>query len=141
VVKRQLTDVENVFFKQKNLSLFGLRNSIVMTFSQIVSKVPINTDEHGVVRVGGTRVTLESVIAAFQMGATSEEIVMQFPVLELGDVYAVIGYYLKNRDDIDTYLQEHEVIAAKSKRIIQENFPPTDLRTRLLERKHNAPKG
>ena len=112
-----------------------------MTFSQIVSKVPIHTDEHGVVRVGGTRVTLESIIAAFQMGATSEEIVMQFPVLDLGDVYAVIGYYLKNRGDVDAYLQKHEALTAKSKRTILEKFPQTDLRARLLERKLNAPKG
>ena len=112
-----------------------------MTFSQIVSQVPINTDEHSVVRVGGTRVTLESVITAFQMGATSEEIVMQFPVLELGDVYAVIGYYLKNRGDVEAYLQEQEVLGAQSRRTIQEKFSQTDLRARLLERKQNALKG
>ncbi|MCC6411585.1 MAG: DUF433 domain-containing protein [Saprospiraceae bacterium] len=111
-----------------------------MALSQIVSKVPINTDEYGVVRVGGTRVTLESVITAFQMGATCEEIVMQFPVLELGDVYAVIGCYLKNRNDVESYLQEHEVQVVKSRKTIQEKFSPIDLRARLLERKLNAPK-
>jgi hypothetical protein len=34
-------------------------------------QVPLRTDDHGVVRVGGTRVTLDTVIAAFENGAMS----------------------------------------------------------------------
>jgi len=35
-------------------------------------QVPLKTDTNGVVRVGGTRVTLDTVIAAFKEGAAAE---------------------------------------------------------------------
>ena len=35
--------------------------------------IPLQADSDGVVRVAGTRVTLETVIAAFSEGATAEE--------------------------------------------------------------------
>ncbi len=55
--------------------------------------VPLATNTQGVVLVGGTRVTLDTVVLAFKDGATAEEIVQQYPSLRLADVYAVIGYY------------------------------------------------
>ena len=35
--------------------------------------VPLEEDAHGVIRIGGTRVTLDTVISAFQEGLTAEE--------------------------------------------------------------------
>jgi len=63
--------------------------------------VPLVADAHGVVRVGNTRVTLDTVIAAFADGATAEEIAQQYPSLYLADVYSVIGYYLRHTADVD----------------------------------------
>jgi len=37
---------------------------------------PLRQDAHGVIRVGQTRVTLESVISLFEQGAGAEEIVL-----------------------------------------------------------------
>jgi len=54
--------------------------------------IPLQADADGVIRVAGTRVTLETLIAAFSDGATAEEIVQQYPSLTLADVYSVIGY-------------------------------------------------
>ena len=45
--------------------------------------IPLEADGEGVVRVGGTRVTLDTVVAAFNEGATAEEIVYQYPSLDL----------------------------------------------------------
>jgi uncharacterized protein (DUF433 family) len=59
--------------------------------------VPLAVDVEGVARVGGTRVTLDTLVAAFEQGATAEEIAQQYPSLGLADVYAVIGYYLRRR--------------------------------------------
>jgi uncharacterized protein (DUF433 family) len=59
--------------------------------------VPLKTDVDGVVRVGNTRVTLDTVVDAFREGATAEEIVSRYPSLLLADVYAVIGYYLQQQ--------------------------------------------
>ena len=69
-----------------------------------VKPVPLEVDADGVARVGGTRVTLDTIVAAFHEGATAEEIVYQYPSLGLADVYAVISYYLQERSAVDAYL-------------------------------------
>jgi uncharacterized protein (DUF433 family) len=61
-------------------------------------------------------VTLDTVIAAFHEGATAEEIVAQYPVLSLADVYAVIGYYLQQQTAIDAYLSRRQHIADQVRR-------------------------
>ena len=49
--------------------------------------------------VGDSRVLLELVIQEFQDGATPEMIVQQYDTLALPDVYAVIGCYLRHREE------------------------------------------
>lgn len=70
----------------------------------------IQTDEHGVLRVGESRVMLDSVVAAWQQGHSAETIQQQFPALSLADVYGAIAYYLRHRADIDQYLNRQEVL-------------------------------
>jgi uncharacterized protein DUF433 len=41
--------------------------------------VPLTVGDDGVMRVSGTRVTLDSVVASFDAGATPEEIVQPVP--------------------------------------------------------------
>ncbi|MEO0869309.1 MAG: DUF433 domain-containing protein, partial [Cyanobacteria bacterium J06642_11] len=38
-------------------------------------------------------------------GATAEEIVEQYPSLQLADVYSVISYYLRRKTEVDAYLK------------------------------------
>ena len=88
-------------------------------------------DAHGVYRVGGTRVTLDLVVRAFNRGATAEEIVQSFPTLQLPDVYQVIGYYLKHSAELAEYFkkrerEEKELLAAHPE------WSPPGLRERLL---------
>ncbi len=54
-----------------------------MTLSIAAEPVPLNAGEDGVIRVAGTRVTLDTVVTAFQQGATPEEIVQQYDSLDL----------------------------------------------------------
>ena len=61
----------------------------------VVDEIPLIKDARGVYRMGGTRVTLDLVVRAFNRGATVEEIVQKYDSLRLPDVYQVIGYYLK----------------------------------------------
>jgi len=56
--------------------------------------VPLASDADGVVRVGFSRVSLDTVVAAFREGMTPEGIVEQYPSLQLAAVYSVIGYVL-----------------------------------------------
>jgi uncharacterized protein (DUF433 family) len=96
--------------------------------------VPLEPDADGVVRVGKTRVTLDTVISAFQDGATAEEIVQQYPSLKLGDVYSVIGYYLRRQGEVDAYLQDRQRQAAAVRRENEARFHPVGVRDRLLAR-------
>jgi len=55
-----------------------------LTLTIVAEPPPLFTDADGVIRVGNTRVTLDTVVSAFEEGATAEEIVYQYPTLNLG---------------------------------------------------------
>jgi uncharacterized protein (DUF433 family) len=95
---------------------------------------PLHADRHGVVRVGGTRVTLHSVVAAFLQGATAEEIALRYDVLSLPDVYATIAYYLRHRTEIDAYLSGEATAAAAARAKYASTLEVDVLRERLLAR-------
>ncbi len=96
-------------------------------------EVPLREDEDGALRVGRSRVLLELVIRAFQDGATPESIVQSYSTLELSDVYAVIAYYLRHREDVEHYLVRREAKAEDvRRRIEQQQGDLSDIRTRLL---------
>ena len=97
--------------------------------------LPLTADDDGVIRVGGTRVPLATVITAFHQGATPEEIVDGFDSLELADVYAVIAYYLRHETEVDAYLAEQRERAAAIRREVEARFPQEGLRRRLLARR------
>jgi uncharacterized protein (DUF433 family) len=103
--------------------------------SQTVTTVPLLADEAGVLRVTGTRVPLDSVIHAFNEGATPEEIAQNFPTLDLAAIYAVVSYYLQNRQEVEQYLEQRKVQRAELKKELQARFNPHGLRERLLARK------
>ena len=94
--------------------------------------VPIRTDENGIIRVGDTRVTLDTVIARFHQDDTPEQINQGFPTLKLADIYAVIAYYLNNRPEVDAYLSQQVEQAEELRREIEARQPKaSELRDRL----------
>ena len=103
-----------------------------------IATIPLSMDQSGVLRVGDTRVSLDSVIYAFQDGATPEEIVQQFTTLGLANVYSVIGYYLQNRAEVEEYLKRRTAERAELKKEIEARFDPIGLRDRLLARRRVA---
>jgi uncharacterized protein (DUF433 family) len=101
--------------------------------------VPIRMDEHGSVRVGGTRVLLDVLIACYQQGDTPERIHSGFPTVKLADIYAVIGYYLNNQEIIDNYLLQREKEAQALRQKMEAEHPEmfvlqNKLRERLAHR-------
>ena len=50
-----------------------------MSLVVVADPAPFDTDADGVVRVGGTRVTLDTLVAAFHEGASPETIADQYP--------------------------------------------------------------
>ncbi len=97
--------------------------------------VPLREDAHGVVRVVGSRVTLDSIVAVFDRGATPEEIVQSFPSLALGDVYAVLAWVVSRRPEVDAYLARRGVEEASVRADVELRFPSAGLRERLLARR------
>jgi len=106
-----------------------------MTLTILAEPVPLKTNPNGVVYVGGTRVTLDTVVAVFKQGATPEEIVHRYPSLMLGDVYASIAFYLNHQREIEEYLEQRQQQAQEIRKINEARFDPQGLRDRLLARK------
>jgi uncharacterized protein (DUF433 family) len=106
-----------------------------MTLGIAAHSPPLSTDADGVVRVGTTRVSLDTLIAAFLEGATAEEIAQQYPSLSLRDVYAVISYYLNHPAEVNDYLRERGRQAAEVRMQNEYRFDPEGIRDRLLARR------
>ncbi|MGK7928812.1 MAG: DUF433 domain-containing protein [Spirulina sp.] len=106
-----------------------------MTLTIIAESAPLEINIDGVVRVGKTRVTLETVVTVFKQGATAEEIVYRYPSLKLADVYSTIAYYLNHQQEVESYLQQRQQEAEKIKQLNQAKFSPQALRDRLLSRR------
>jgi uncharacterized protein (DUF433 family) len=106
-----------------------------MTLAILAEPAPLQANEDGVILVGKTRVTLDTVVSVFNQGATAEEIVNRYPSLNLADVYATIAFYLKHQSEVEAYLQQRQQQAQKIRVINQARFDPQGLRDRLLARK------
>jgi uncharacterized protein (DUF433 family) len=106
-----------------------------MNATNVLERVPIHTDSDGVVCVAGTRVTLDTIVDAFENGATAEEIAQQYPAVPLVDVYSVITYYLRHKPDVDAYRAERDALAGRVRAEVERRFPSAGLRERLLARR------
>ena len=59
--------------------------------------------------VAGTRISLDSVVYAFNRGESPERILEEFPLLrKLSRIYGAIAFYLDHKAEIDKYLEETE---------------------------------
>jgi uncharacterized protein (DUF433 family) len=96
--------------------------------------VPLREEPTGVLRVGKSRVLLELVIRAYQRGNSPQEIVRMYDTLALGDVFAVIAYYLANPAEIDEYLSKCDQDAETVRRRIEASQPHGPTKDELLAR-------
>ena len=100
---------------------------------------PLREDASGALRVGASRVLVELVIRAFQDGATPEAIAQRYPTATLADIYAVIAYYLRHRQELEAYLAERERRAQEVRqRIERHQGDLADLRRRILVRQRSG---
>ena len=100
---------------------------------------PLRLMEDGTIRIADSRVSLDSVVQHFKLGASAEQIVQKFPALDLADVYAAITYYLNHKETIEEYLRQQDADGDDVQREI-ESHPQyqkqsAELRARLLARK------
>jgi uncharacterized protein (DUF433 family) len=106
-----------------------------MSLAVEISPIPLRSDEHGVMRIGQTRVRLDTVITAWRQGESPEQIVENFDVLDLADVYAVISYYLQHRAEVEEYMTQNRREGERVRAEHEQRFPPAGIRERLLARR------
>ncbi len=120
--------------------------------SRLVNGLPLHTDppplridEGGAVRVGNSRISLDLVVLQYENGMTPEDMVRAYDTLALADVYGVIAYYLRHRDEVRAYLKRREEEAEALRAQIEAERAPASREELLARRgareKANAPTG
>lgn len=105
---------------------------MMMNTATVTESIPVVMDHDGVMRILHSRVTLDTLVSAFQDGATAEEIAQQYPTVSLADIYSIIGYYLRRRPEIDAYLARRQQAAQQVRQQNEIRFNPAGIRARLL---------
>lgn len=85
------------------------------------------------IRLKGTRIGIETILEDFFNGASPEEITIRYTNLRLEQVYAVITYYLHNREKIDAYMQAWREYTEKAAKKANENPPEVVKRLRRIK--------
>ena len=57
------------------------------------------------VRMRGTRVGVEHLLTEYLSGRLPEELAIEFPTVSLEQIYGVLAWYLRNRQEVDAYLR------------------------------------
>lgn len=96
---------------------------------------PLREDPNGVIRVGDTRVALQSIVSAFEQGASAEEIALRYDSLTLRDVYATLSFYMAHQPEVAAYLAHQSVESLEARRQAEARSPFVELRQRLIARK------
>ena len=81
---------------------------------EYVSKV------EGAYRVGGTRVSLDSLVYLFREGVSAEGMVESYPALTLEEVHGSLAFYLANMKEVDAYLADGQRAAESQHRQSQQ---------------------
>jgi len=106
---------------------------------------PLHEDASGRVRVGRSRIGLDLVVEQYENGMTPEDMTRAYDTLELADVHAVIAYYLRNRDQVQSYLKRRNEEAEALRAQIEAERPRISraelLARRAAREKANAPTG
>ena len=95
---------------------------------------PLSLSEEGTIRVGDTRVSLDSVVHHYRQGATAEEIALRFPALRLADIHSCLAYYLNHQDEVENYMERQRELAKKLKEQIYSDPRHREGLTRIRER-------
>jgi len=96
--------------------------------------VPLVKDDAGRLMIIGTRVPLDTLVAAFKRGESPESIHESYDTVALVDVYAVLAYYLRHRPEVEEYLAGQEREGAEIQAFIESSYPSDGLRAKILAR-------
>ena len=105
-----------------------------MATLEMMHAAPLKLWDDGSIRVGSSRVTLDSVVHEFTGGATAEQIQDDFPSLSLREIYGAISYYLEHQTQIEDYLHQREQEATRVRAEVEDRPRADALRRRIRER-------
>jgi uncharacterized protein (DUF433 family) len=97
--------------------------------------VPLVKWTDDTIRVRGSRVTLDSIVHAFKLGETAEQIQHSFPTLELREIYGAIYYFLENTEQVEEYPKQQREKEDEGRQFIETHFDTKDLREKILARR------
>jgi uncharacterized protein (DUF433 family) len=95
---------------------------------------PLALDTDGNVRVGGTRITIDSVVWLYKQGYGPEAVAEAYPSVSLPDIYSVIAYYLRHKESVDRYLATRQIEAEALRNKVEREFGKGPTRAELLTR-------
>jgi uncharacterized protein (DUF433 family) len=100
----------------------------------IGSKIYVQQDPDGALRVGTLGVSLDSVVIAFQEGHSAETIQQLYPILTLEQVYGAIAFYLANRDEVARYLERQDRLWEQAREAAESAPSPVIARLRAMRK-------
>jgi uncharacterized protein (DUF433 family) len=103
-----------------------------LSFTQTV---PLVQESDGTVHVTDSRVTLDTLVGAFQKGATAEQVQDSFPSLSLQQIYVTIAYYLEHQAEVEAYLKLRREEAASTRKEIESQQDTDGFRARIRPRR------
>ena len=96
---------------------------------------PLAKDSQGVIRIKGSRVTLDVIVREFKEGFSAEQILEDFPSLSLREIYGAVSYYLDNTESVEEYLRERKTQAARTREEVESRQDSSELRQRLRQQR------
>ena len=90
--------------------------------------------------VAGTRISLDSVVYAFNEGQSPEAIQEDFPLLKRPRIYGAIAFYLDHQAEIDDYLARTEREFEGSAIAMQQSNPVLWEKLERAREKKGAPR-
>ena len=96
---------------------------------------PLNLDSEGTIRLTGSRITFDTLMAAFKKGNSAEQIQDGFPSLSLAQIYGAIAWYLDHQAEAEDYLKEREADAEAIRQEIENQPEQAAFRETMRQRR------
>ena len=87
-----------------------------MNFTQ---DVPLTQDANGTIKVIGSRVTIDVLVAKYLQGDAVDDIHEGFPTVSPEKIQKIIDWYLTHRNEVDEYIRKRDEEAEILRREIE----------------------
>lgn len=86
------------------------------------------------IRIKGTRVGIETIIEDYLNAASPEEIAVRYPTVTLEQIFATLTFYLRNKHEVDQYLERLRIFTKQAWQNQQRHPSPAIKRLREIKR-------